>query len=171
MDTGAGGYLFISLEFARRVLKLLQPRCITGFKPYPVGGYHRKSQQTVDVALQAALCIIGRTEFDSPITVLDMHHNMILGLKWFGYHNIKLDPCRRRLEFPPKWRRGPPLTDIPMDETGQVQQNVEWNDDVLRRDAAMDLEDQRRAAGRASKPVPTLRRVSKLRSAYGGGEP
>lgn len=161
-DTGAEGYLFISLKFARRVLKLLRPRRITAFQPYPVGGYDRKSQQLVDVALQAAFRIDGRTELDAPMMVLDMHHDMIVGLKWYEHHEVNLIPHQRRLEFPPTWGPGPLPTDIPMDEDGHVLRNAAWDEDIRRRDAAMYLEDQRPAAGKASKPKTILKSPTKF---------
>lgn len=52
-----------------------------GFQPYPVGGYDRKSRQMVDVALRAAIRIDGRIELGTPLMVLDMHHDMVIGLK------------------------------------------------------------------------------------------
>lgn len=148
IDTGADGYLFISLNFAKRVLKLLQPRQITGFQPYPVGGYDRKTSQTVDVALQTAFRIDGRTELNAPLMVLDMHHDMIVGLKWFTHHKVNIIPSERRLEFPEGWGRGPKPTDIPMDADGHQQRQVHWDEDAQRRDQAMDLEDKRRRDGR-----------------------
>lgn len=44
-----------------------------------------------------------------------------------------------------------------MDRNGHELRNPEWDDEVRRRDAAMDREDKRRRDGRASKPRLTVR--------------
>lgn len=148
IDTGASGYLFVNLKFARRLVKYLQPRQITDFLPSPVGGFSGKPEQLVDVALIATIRLKGRTELSAPLMVLDMKHDMIIGQRWLEHHDIFIDCKRRELIFPPEWGPGPKPNDIPMDPQSHSQRNPEWEEDIQRRDRAMAMEDKRRMDGR-----------------------
>lgn len=83
--------------------------------------------------------------------VIDTRHDLILGKKWFDYHDVMVDVRRRRLLFPPEWPASPDYSPpISMDESGDLPSRPEWDDDVKRREVLMDAEDRRRRAGRTT---------------------
>lgn len=93
--------------------------------------------------------------------VLDMHHDIIVGLKWFEYHGVDIRPRGRKLLFPEDWGRGPPTNDIPMDHDGHQARDPHWDRDVRRRDKAMDHEDKRRRDGcKSTRPVALPKAVT-----------
>ena len=159
-DTGANGYLFVSVRFARKMLKVLGAEKITDFEPQPVGGFDGKATQMVDLVLKAHVTIQGRTLRNENLIVVDSPHDIIIGRKWFDYHDVLVDCKRRRLLPPPEWPPDPEFqhkANIPRDHLltktakPSAEERKKIEEDVCRREELMEKEDQQRRAGRASK--------------------
>ena len=66
-----------------------------------IKGYDSREGRVVTYFLECTLMINSRRLTLVPFLVLDLgNHDLILGLKWFEYYNVKLDLCHRRLEWP-----------------------------------------------------------------------
>ena len=96
-DTGANGYLFVSVRFGRKMIKILGAEKITDFEPQPVGGFDGKATQMIDLALKAHVTIQGRTLCNENLIVVDLLYNIIIGWKWFDYYNVLVDCNWQRL--------------------------------------------------------------------------
>ena len=82
-------------------------------------------------------------------------HDLIVGRKWFDYHDVMVDCKRRRLVFPPEWLPDPTCwkkNDIPLDHVGAelAAPDPKAIEDIKRRDRLMEEEDRRRRAGKAA---------------------
>ncbi|KAK8130509.1 hypothetical protein PG999_002889 [Apiospora kogelbergensis] len=136
-DTGAAGYLFISVKFAARAVKYLNTPIITDFCPHAIGGFEGRASQVIDAAVVATFRIHGRATMKIPILVIDMKYDLIIGRKWFEEHDVILRPATRRLDYPDDW---PPTTstDISLDEAGKLLKNPDYQMDAESRNAALD---------------------------------
>ncbi|EJT79445.1 hypothetical protein GGTG_04529 [Gaeumannomyces tritici R3-111a-1] len=77
-----------------------------------------------------------------------MLQDIILGRKFFDYHDILADCRNRQLLFTETSLPMEKTADIPMDESAQpTPGKPEWEKDVADRKKAMALEDKRRADG------------------------
>lgn len=143
-DTGANGFLFISVRFAKKVKQRLKAPSITGFKPHYVGGFDGQSTQVVDVLLPLTFSICGRTMNRLPFIVLDMKYDIIIGKQWFEKYRVMIDPANRRLVFPED-----SITqsnyDIPMDriEPPIPDRDGKFKEDIKKRQTKMDKKDKR----------------------------
>lgn len=157
VDTGANGYIFVSTAFARKMVKHLHVEQDDRFTPRPIGGFDGKVSQKIDVAVKANIKIQGRTFIDEWMIVLDMTHDIILGLTWLREYDIIPDPPNRRLLFPetilpdPPWR-----THSPADLSPKMRSD-EYDKDVVRREALMEEEDRKRRIA-----IEVRRRVQEL---------
>lgn len=153
VDTGANGYLFVSVAYAERLLKQLKLKTRTDFTPRPVGGFDNKGAcQLVDVVLVGHFTIQNRTLRDEPLLVIDSKHDVIVGDKWLDYHDILTDSRRRRLIFPTEWLPDPgwwKKADIELGAPPTGRPDPAIMEDIQRREALMEKEDQRRRDGRA----------------------
>jgi Reverse transcriptase (RNA-dependent DNA polymerase)./Integrase core domain. len=116
LDTGADGYVFMSLAFAKKALKVLNLEKITGFPPQVVGGYKGEGLQLVDVALEGTLSIQGKLFNKVHFLVIDMKNDLIIGRKFFDLHDILVDCRRRQLIFPESVLPVEKACDIEMDD-------------------------------------------------------
>lgn len=94
VDTGANGYVFVSVPFAKQLLDEL------GFDKFvfpkvPVGSYDGKTRESISIALRGTLQIQGRTLENEIFLVIRSAHDMIIGDKWFARHDV-LPDCRNR---------------------------------------------------------------------------
>lgn len=109
-----------------------------------------------DVALLLNVRIHGR-ETRTPMLVLDMKHDIILGRKWFEDHDVLVDCKRRKISFPDThpmaWSRL-----VHMDQAGKLLHPPGVQDTVDRRERLMTEEDKRRNDGRDS----VRRRIQQL---------
>ena len=154
VDTGANGYLFVSVAYARRLLKQLKLETRTDFTPRPVGGFENKGpSQLIDVAMRGHLTIQNRTLRDELFLVIDCKHDIIVGDKWLAYHDVLTDSRRRRLIFPTEWLPDPgwwKKANIPLDGAPPTSRpDPVAMEDIRRREVLMEKEDQRRRDGRA----------------------
>lgn len=152
IDTGACGYLFVSVQFARKLIKLLHLEQYNDFRPRPVGGYQPNSPtDMVDVLLRANLTLQSRTLRDEPMLVVNSIHDMIVGDKWLARHDVLTDSARHRLLFPPEhapdeaWMKS---LNIVLDTSIAAPKRTDPAilEDIRRRDALMNQEDNRRRA-------------------------
>lgn len=160
VDTGASGYLFVSVAFARKLLRYLHLPVFRDFTPRPVGGFDGAASQLVDVALLGHFWIQSRLTARAHFLVLDMRHDVIVGRKWLETHDVTLDVRRRRLLFPEDWTPQRIEHHVAMDQAGQLLHNPAFDVDAQERERKMAIEDQRRLAGRQSKkPAPLAGRA------------
>ena len=136
-DTGACGFLFMSLAFAKKVKRFLQPKEITGFQPSAVGGFDGRASQNIDVALVFNLRLQGRTFRQLPFLIVDMKRDIILGKKFLETYDILPDSKEHELLFPKEmppdgWRN----QDILLNNNALVQRgpNPKHEADRERRD-------------------------------------
>ncbi|KAK3935424.1 hypothetical protein QBC46DRAFT_242900, partial [Diplogelasinospora grovesii] len=147
IDSGANGYIFVNTAFARRMKKSLHVDEVR-VKGRRIGGYNGKEIQQIDTLVKADLIIQGRTVKDEWMMVLDMSHDVIIGRKWFDYHDVWVDAGRRRLLFPEEWPQDPEWwKTITVDDSPHMR-DPKYQQDVVRREIEMDKEDQQRRAGR-----------------------
>ncbi|KAK0703330.1 hypothetical protein B0T26DRAFT_601915, partial [Lasiosphaeria miniovina] len=149
VDTGANGYIFVSRNFANKMQNLLHLEPVIDPDPRRVGGYDNKSQQTIEELLEANLVIQHRTIKDEYLIVVDCVHDLMIGRKWLDYHDVLADTRRRRLLFPEEWELDPSWwTTISMDQSELGQPNPIYQEDVKKRELAIEKEDKRRRDGR-----------------------
>lgn len=98
-DTGAGGYAFVSHSFADQLKDLLWLEEEDLDKPVPVQGYDGTQNQCITTGLCANMILKRQTFIDIIFLVIDMPHDMILGLKFFTKHQILLDCFHKVLIF------------------------------------------------------------------------
>lgn len=144
IDTGANGYVFISKQLARRLYTTLKAPKIVGFHPQKVGGYDGKASQQIDTAALATFVIQGRRFRETPMLVLDMPQEMIVGRLFLAEHGILTDCRHRRLQFPESL---PSLAvcyrDIDMTQSPDPRSvSPIHQSDADRRDAALEKKDQ-----------------------------
>ncbi|KAK0735298.1 hypothetical protein B0T26DRAFT_816943, partial [Lasiosphaeria miniovina] len=144
MDTGADGYIFISPKLAKKMVKHLQSEQLDNFRKRGVSDYRGKSTQEISQLVRGHLRIQGRTIHNEWMIVLEMKHDLLIGKNWFAYHNIWLDCAERRLLFPTDWEIDPShWKDISVGRT-KLLKSQDYQEDMIRRQAAMDAEDKRR---------------------------
>jgi hypothetical protein len=81
IDTGANGYIFISVKMARRAIRLMNAKLESNFTPRLVGGFEGHASQLVDALVVLHLRMQRRTETRVPMIILDMPHSLIVGSK------------------------------------------------------------------------------------------
>ncbi|RKF75617.1 hypothetical protein GcM3_083029 [Golovinomyces cichoracearum] len=140
-DTGAGGYIFVNWEFAKRVIKCLNPKKLKNFIPSQVTGYDVKKTQVVDTALVMTLRIQGYEMKNVPFLIIDMKHDIILGRKWFEKHGVKID-CRKRQLIHSDKKLVTQTNVIPMDENEYQARNPKWNDKTKADDKSIHSKNQ-----------------------------
>jgi transposase InsO family protein len=152
-DTGANGYLFVSEDFSRQLVKRLGCEEFSDFEPQPVGGFDGSISQTIELGVRAHLTIQNRTISNEWLIVIDSPHDLIIGRKWFDLHDVLVDCKRRRLLFPPEWEPNPKWIqkmNIPLDQSPTKPPDPAVMEDIRRREKLMDEEDRRRRDGRAA---------------------
>jgi hypothetical protein len=155
-DTGASGYLFMSVRFGRLCTKFLKPRRITGFKPRIVRGYDGKSSQLIDVILEMDFVINERTVKNAKFIVLDMTHDVIIGRKWYERHDVGIDVKGRRLEFPENWKPDGEVVTVkkPLKATEDVSEEAsapKFRSTKYRKPTVEDAEDEDHVRSRKAK--------------------
>lgn len=152
IDTGANGYLFVSVSFAKRLLRQLRLEEYDGFRPRPVGGFDGSASQLIDIAIRGHLTVQNRTIRDEWFLVIDSKHDLIVGRKWLDYHDVFTDCRRRRLLFPTEHLPDPSCwkqANISLDGAPRPSKpNPAVLEDIARREKLMEMEDQRRRDGR-----------------------
>jgi hypothetical protein len=134
LDSGANGYIFINVPFAKKLRRLIQTPTKSDFSPGAISGFSGKHEQMADILLLAHLRIQNRKVMNEWCIVLDMKYDVIIGRKWFEEHDTMLDVKRRRLLFPPDWLPDFYDTDISMDQHGQLLRDPAHQPDAERRD-------------------------------------
>jgi hypothetical protein len=164
LDSGANGFLFVSVTFAKRLLKLLRLRRLTNFKPKVIGGFDGKLSQIIDIALVAHFKIQGRTVGEIPLMVVDMPVDIIVGKHYMKYYNVGVDvPRNRLLFFDETWVPDYTSHDIAMDEADQPKPSKPvWDEWAQATEEAMEKEDQERVAFRNRPPKEEPRTVASM---------
>lgn len=99
-DTGANGYVFVSADFARRLVESLHLSRDTDFRVRRVGGHDGSSSQAIEAIITADITVQGRRFPQQPMMIIHTNHDLILGRKWLEAQDILVDIKRRRLLFP-----------------------------------------------------------------------
>jgi predicted aspartyl protease len=153
VDTGANGYLFVNMEFGRKLDKLLGCEEFSDFDARAVGGFDGSISQTLDLVLRAHLTVQNRTINDEWLIVIDSNHDIIIGQKWLECHDVLTDSRRRRLLFPPSWQPDPAWKrgqNLVLSQEPLKQLTDADHEDIRRRDRLMEQEDRRRRDGRSA---------------------
>lgn len=104
-DTGANGLIFVSIDFAAKMIRKLGATRITGFRPFPLRGFDGRVSQIADVALIAHFGVAGRAFLNMPMLVIDTNHDLIIGKKFHYDFDAMADVRRRRLVFGPDGKK------------------------------------------------------------------
>lgn len=158
IDSGANGFLFVSVAFAKKMLRLLRPRRIENFRPRTIGGFDGKVSQIIDVALEAHFRLCGVTNVGVPFLVIDMKYDFIVGRRWFEACDMLID-CKGRTLLPKgEWSPAPPARDIEIDPKDHVLRPIqpEHQKDAERRNRLLVIEDKRRKDGERIKILKRL---------------
>ncbi|KAK3938273.1 hypothetical protein QBC46DRAFT_451301 [Diplogelasinospora grovesii] len=163
IDSGANGYIFVSLAFAKKLRKILHTVATSDFPPRRIGGYSGDGVQKIRTMIQADIIVQGRTIKEEWMMVVKMNHDLILGQHWLRKHDLLVDSRRRRILFPPEWLPDPTWwKTIPMDGNNQLLRDPKYQEDVVRREARMEEQDQQRRAGfQISKRIKELEDATK----------
>ena len=87
-------YIIASTKFLGVPLRKLQD-------PITIKGYNSCQGRVVTHFLEYTLTINSRQLTQVPFLVLNLgNHDLILGLQWFKYYNIKPDLCCQQLKWP-----------------------------------------------------------------------
>lgn len=93
--------LFVSIAFAKKMVRHLNARRIDGFKPALLGGFEGKMTQAIDVVMVADFYVQGRLCRNLPFVVIDMKYDLIIGRKWFHDFDVDISVRKHSLAFPP----------------------------------------------------------------------
>jgi predicted aspartyl protease len=151
-DTGASGYVFIDTRFASDLCRIL------GLKPKPLPqpvypkGYDGKKGSPISQYLLFNIEIDGRRIYNFPLLILELgSHDMILGRNFFDYFRILIDVHYRRLqwpqEFPPAHTYSRTIATYSRDNIRPQKVQIQYQQDMLRRDKAIARNDKRRQDG------------------------
>lgn len=165
VDTGASGYLFVSISFARRLIRHLHLPRVRNFNPQAAGGFEGQPTQLVDIALFGHFWIQSRLTAGVHFLVLDMPQDVIVGRKWMEKHDVSLDVRRRGLMFPEEWTPQRMGRHLAMDGAGALLKSPLFDQDAQEREVKMAREDKRRIDGRKSQKNPPPCYVSQDRAA------
>lgn len=148
-DTGAGAYMCVSTQYARRIVEWLNPKII-GIRPRLIAGFDGQVSHQINQAMLLTVQIQGRTFKDIPVTILDLGgHDLIIGKKWFEAHDVLPDCRRHRLIFPPDLPPDHNIShNIKMDEAGTWLRHPKYQREMEERDRRMEKEELRRKTQR-----------------------
>jgi transposase InsO family protein len=166
LDTGANGYIFMSIEFARACLKMLGLPQRSDFTAMKLGGFDGAYRQIVDVALKGHIRIQNRLIRNVYLLPIDMGNaDLIIGRTFFEEHDILVDCRRRRLLFPPTWKPEQYDADTCMDDFGNTVEDPEYRKDVERRDRSIERQDQKRREEFSETEQKRRKRLAELEQA------
>lgn len=156
-DTGADGFAFINHTCAVSVASFLGVKAVKLPRPiYPKGYGGQRATHPITHFICFDLIVDSRKPLRIPFLILELGSaDIILGMKWLAYFNLKVDATNERLiwpeSIPPGYNRSfakqlhCPYRQLDRRTPLRAHQN-----DVHARDTAFEAEDRRRAAGRAS---------------------
>ena len=101
-DTGAGGYVFIRRSFALQLSRRLSIPIERTKDSVKLHGYDGKESEEIREVFTCTLGVGGRRIRDTPMVVVDMQYDIILGREWFAQQDVLIDCKRRRLIWPDK---------------------------------------------------------------------
>ena len=79
INTEANKYLFISIKFAKQLLKLLGVKQYKVKQSFKTTGFDKKSLQIINAVIKAYFIIQKRTIFNKLFIVLNITYNIIIG--------------------------------------------------------------------------------------------
>ena len=132
-------------------------------QPIPASGFNGEQLDAADAVWTVNLHIDRRVLLKTPLLQLDIgRHDLILGRKWFEYHDVSLDVRRRRLGWP---EDTPPLRDFPSTIVRRAEDllapdeiDLEHQLDAERRQKAFEANAMAYDKKMASRPVKILKR-------------
>jgi hypothetical protein len=163
-DTGANGFAFMNTLCAIDIAKFLNVKAKRLVRPIHIKGFDGRSGKAISHVLSLNLSIDGQRQEEIPFLILDLGtHDVILGLKWMSYFNVWLNPRDKRLMWPddPDRTTAPSFyreIQVPRTSLQSTKPNREHQRDAAARDRALELEDVRQRASKASQPVRILPR-------------
>ena len=139
-DSGAGGHVFIRRQFAIRLSKRLGipiEKTTDSLKLYRYDGKASKELQEI---ITCTLDVQGRRFVNTPMVVVDLHHDIILGREWFARQDVLLDCKRRKLIWPEKREEYIAAHEIalPKEALKEQEPDPEHQRDAERRNRAME---------------------------------
>lgn len=157
-DTGADGLAFIDQACAVSVASFLGVKARKLPRPIYPKGYGGQRGTPITHFICFDLLVDSRTLLHIPFLILKLGSaDIILGMKWLAYFDIKIDAARQRLVWPSTI---PPLYNqsfakqiaCPYEQLSTPRVERQHQREVYKRDAAFEHEDRQRCNGRASSP-------------------
>jgi Retroviral aspartyl protease len=151
-DSGAGGYVFIRRQLAIQLSRRMGIPIEKTEDTLKLHGYDGTESKEIQEVFTCTLDVRGRRIVDTPMVVVEMHHDIILGREWFARQDVLIDCKRRKLIWPDKRREYVAAHELVLaKETLEVgRPNLKHQQDVERRDRVMDSQPRQ--------PVQILRR-------------
>ena len=103
-------------------------------------GYDGKESKEIQEVFTCTLDVQGRRVYDTPMVVVDMHHDIILGREWFAQQDVLIDCKRRKLIWPDKRNEYVAAHELEIKKEDLVKgtPSLGHQQDAGRRDQAMD---------------------------------
>jgi len=103
-------------------------------------GYDGKESKEIQEVFTCTLDVQGRRVYDTPMVVVDMHHDIILGREWFAQQDVLIDCKRRKLIWPDKRNEyvAAHKLEIKKEDLIKGTPSLGHQQDAGRRDQAMD---------------------------------
>jgi predicted aspartyl protease len=169
IDTGANGYAFINRRRAEQ-LRQLFPHVERRLLPHTAvaTGYKDGKEEDITHATLLHMELDGRQEYNVPFLEVSLgHHDIILGRSWLAHNDVNPDCKRHRLNWPSERPREQAMqrrviVDSPATQEISLIRSI-YQQDVLKREAAMEKEDKRRGDGQQSQGIRMLRRVQQAK--------
>ena len=168
-DSGANGFIFLDTSCAIDIARFLHLKAERLSQAVPVKGYDGKTGSAISHILRAHITIDGRRFYNVPFLILDLgSHDCIIGRKWLDHFNVLVDARHRSLIWPDSLQPSYSAVrhiEVPRRELQKHTEKGTYQADVDSRERAFEVEDQRRAAGRAAL-IASITNASITRSRY-----
>ncbi|TVY12534.1 hypothetical protein LARI1_G009612, partial [Lachnellula arida] len=156
IDTGANGFVFIDERFAQLLSKELGWEIKKLPSPsLPVKGYDGKQGTRITSFIRIHLTLDGRKIYNVPFLILPLgSHDIIIGKSFMEYFDISPIVAKRKLHWPPNHPKTTAVISRGMQIPRQIlKRSTSRNHhqlDMEARDKLIELDEQRRLAGRTS---------------------
>jgi Reverse transcriptase (RNA-dependent DNA polymerase)/Retroviral aspartyl protease len=159
-DSGAGGYVFIRRQFAIRLSKRIGVSIEKPGDSLKLYGYDGRESDEIQEVVICTLDVQGHRILNTPMVVIDMHHDIILGREWFARQDVLIDCKRRKLIWPDQRRDYVPAHELPLAREALTDDKLDprYQEDADRRDRVMEE--------RPPRPKHILRRPLKGKQTY-----
>ena len=100
LDTGATGYAFVNVPFARVLCNTLNIESSPLSRPKTIKAFNDTDVERITHGIYSCLDVGGHSESTAPLLITNLgKHDIILGLPWIEKHGVIIDARHRRLMF------------------------------------------------------------------------